>query len=60
MTLHPRRILDVSETTAQVAKATFHKGNRSMQMRDELFTDEQFVDLFPHVGQLRMNHSHKG
>jgi transposase len=45
----------VPETTAQVAKAAFRKGNRYMQMRDELgtlFSDEQFTDLFPNVGQL--------
>jgi transposase len=55
MTLHPQYIPDVPETTSQVAKAAFHKGNRYMQMRDELgtiFNDEQFVDLFPNVGQL--------
>jgi transposase len=55
MTLHPRYIPDVPETTAQVAKAAFRKGNRYMQMRDELgtlFSDEQFTDLFPNVGQL--------
>ncbi len=28
MTLHPRYIPDVPETTAQVAKAAFCKGNR--------------------------------
>jgi len=55
MTLHPRHIPDVPEETAKVAKAAFRKGNRYMQMRDELgtlFDDEQFSDLFPNVGQL--------
>jgi transposase len=55
MTLRPRYIPDVPEDTAKVAKAAFRKGNRYMQMRDELgtlFTDEQFTDLFPNVGQL--------
>ena len=55
MTLHPRYIPDVPEETTKVAKAAFRKGNRYMQMRDELgtlFSDEQFVDLFPNVGQL--------
>lgn len=55
MTLHPRYIPDVPEETMQVAKAAFRKGNRYMQMRDELgtlFTDEQFEDLFPNVGHL--------
>lgn len=55
MTLHPRFIGDVPEETARVAKAAFRKGNRYMQMRDELgtlFNDQQFADLFPNVGQL--------
>ncbi len=55
MTLHPRYIPDVPEETVKVAKAAFRKGNRYMQMRDELgtlFNDEQFTDLFPNVGQL--------
>jgi transposase len=54
MTLHPRFISDVPEETQRVAQAAFRRGNRYMQMRDELetiFTDEQFVDLFPNVGQ---------
>lgn len=55
MTLHPRYIPDVPKQTAIVAQAAFRKGNRYMQMRDEvgtLFNDEQFADLFPKVGQL--------
>ena len=55
MTLRPRYIPDVPEETVKVAKAAFRKGNRYMQMRDELgtlFNDEQFSDLFPNVGQL--------
>jgi len=55
MTLHPRFIGDVPEETVRVAKAAFRKGNRYMQMRDELgtlFNDQQFADLFPNVGQL--------
>jgi transposase len=55
MTLHPRYIPDVPEETVKVAQAAFRKGNRYMQMRDELgtlFNDEQFTDLFPNVGQL--------
>jgi transposase len=55
VTLHPRYIPDVPEETAKVARAAFRKGNRYMQMRDELgtlFTDEQFTDLFPNVGQV--------
>jgi transposase len=55
MTLHPRYIPDVAEETVKVAKTAFRKGNRYMQMRDELgtlFSDEQFMDLFPQVGQV--------
>jgi transposase len=55
MTLHPRYIPEVPEETQKIAKAAFRKGNRYMRMRDELgtlFNDEQFTDLFPHVGQL--------
>ncbi len=54
MSLHPRFVADVPEETVRVARAAFRKGNRAMQMRDELgtmFTDEQFADLFPKVGQ---------
>ena len=54
MSMQPRFISDVPEETLRVAKAAFRKGNRAMQMRDELgtiFTDEQFADLFPNVGQ---------
>jgi len=54
MTLHPRYLPDVPEQTAQVAKAAFRKGNRSMQMPDELgtlFSDEKFTDMFPNVGR---------
>ncbi|MBK9748539.1 MAG: hypothetical protein IPO91_17430 [Chloroflexi bacterium] len=36
MTLHPRYIPDVPEETAKVAKVAFRKGNRYMQMSDEL------------------------
>lgn len=55
MTMRPRYITEVPEETAKIAKAAFRKGNRYMQMRDELdsvFNDEQFADLFPNVGQL--------
>ena len=53
MTLHPRFIPEVPEETARVAQAAFRKGNRYLQMRDELgtiYNDEQFADLFPNVG----------
>lgn len=55
MTLQPRHIPDVPQETARIAKAAFRKGNRYMQMRDELGTlyeDAQFADLFPNVGRL--------
>jgi transposase len=55
MTLHPRHIPDIPQATVEIAKAAFRKGNRYMQMRDELgtlFSDQQFTDLFPNVGQL--------
>jgi transposase len=55
MTLHTRYIPAVPEETARVAQAAFRKGNRYMQMRDELGTiyqDDQFTDLFPNVGQV--------
>ena len=53
MTLHPQYVLDIPEETRKVAQAAFRKGNRTMQMRDELgivFNDEQFRDLFPPSG----------
>lgn len=55
MTLHSQYIPDVPEETARIAQAAFRKGNRYMQMRDELGTmyeDDQFADLYPNVGQL--------
>ena len=55
MTLHTRNIPDVPEENARVAHAAFRKGNRYMQMRNQLGTlyqDEQFADLFPNMGQL--------
>ncbi|MCI0710942.1 MAG: transposase [Chloroflexi bacterium] len=55
MTLHPQLIPAIPDDTREVAQAAFRKGNRYMQMRDELgtfFNDEQFADLFPTVGQL--------
>jgi len=54
MSLSPTPINDVPELTAQVARAAFPKGNRSMQMRDTLGTidaDVPFADLYPPVGQ---------
>lgn len=54
MSMYPEPNFDVPELTAKVAKAAFPKGNRYMKMRDELgtiYSDEQFVDLYPRVGQ---------
>lgn len=54
MTLHVQNIPDIPEQTRAVAEMAFRKGNGYMQMRDKLgtvFADEQFVDLFPNVGQ---------
>lgn len=45
---------DIPESTAEVAKAAFPKGNPYLTLRDELgtiFADEDFVDLFPDRGQ---------
>ena len=54
MSMYPGPILEIPETTVEVAQAAFPKGNRYMKMRDELgtiYTDEQFADLYPKVGQ---------
>ena len=54
MSLQPQAIPPIPEETARVACAIFPKGNRSMQLRDELgtiFTDEQFAALYPAGGQ---------
>jgi transposase len=54
MSLAPEPTLNVPEHTAEVARAAFPRGNRYMQMRDELGTiyrNDQFADLYPHVGQ---------
>ncbi len=54
MSLKPRPVPDVPEQTAQVASAAFPKGHPYILLREELgpiFTDEDFVDLFPVRGQ---------
>jgi len=54
MSLKPQAICPVPQETARVARTVFSKGNLSMQMRDVLgsiYTDEDFVDLFPKEGQ---------
>jgi transposase len=54
MCLQPRPMQAVPEETRRVAQAAFPKGNMYMWMRDELgevYTDEQFVELFSTQGQ---------
>jgi transposase len=54
MSLHPRPLEPVPEETARVARAAFPKGNLYLTIRDELgtiYSDEQFTDLYPNVGQ---------
>lgn len=54
MSLQPQAIPAIPEETARVARAIFPKGNRFLQLRDELgtiFTDEQFTALYPAGGQ---------
>ena len=55
MTLCPQCVSDIPEETCRVAKAAFPQDNLYIQMRDALgtiYTDEQFADLYPNVGQL--------
>jgi transposase len=54
MSLHPDKFHEVPEETARVARAAFPKGNRYLQMHDELgtfYTDVDFAALFPAKGQ---------
>src|SRR6266567_4494603 len=54
MSLKPQRIGPVPSETARVARAAYPKGNLYIQMRTVLgciYTDEDFVDLFPKEGQ---------
>jgi transposase len=54
MTLHLNELPEVPKETVRVARAAFRKGNVYMAMRDELgvlYTDHDFRDLFPNVGQ---------
>jgi transposase len=46
--------MPIPEETQRVARAAFPNGNRYMRMRDafsELYSDEQFSELFPNRGQ---------
>lgn len=50
MTLHPKNHWQIPEQTAQIARASFPKGNEFMKMYDELgtlYTDNDFTTLFP-------------
>lgn len=54
MTLHRQAIYLIPAETERVARETFPAGNPLMTLRDELgmvFTDSDFADLFPPVGQ---------
>jgi len=54
MSLTPQKILPIPEMTRQVAQAAFARGNVYLQMRDTfgtLFSDDQFVDMYPADGQ---------
>lgn len=54
MSLKAQTICPVPQETACVARAAYPKGNLYMQMRDVLgsiYTDEDFVALFPKEGQ---------
>lgn len=54
MSMYPEPHFDVPELTAKIAQANFPKGNKYVKMRDEsgtIYKDEQFVDLYPQVGQ---------
>jgi transposase len=54
MTLHRQAIYLVPAETERVARKAFPAGSPMMTLRDELgmiFTDSDFADLFPSVGQ---------
>ena len=54
MTLKISENQNIPSLTAQVAKSSFPKGNKYLRLRDQLgciFTDHDFIDLFPAKGQ---------
>src|SRR4028119_2274902 len=54
MSLKPLPITPVPEMTALIARAAFRKGNLYLRLRDglgTLYTDDDFVNLFPARGQ---------
>ena len=45
---------EIPESTVQVARAAFPKGNSYLTLRDRLgtiFEDKDFIELFPELGQ---------
>lgn len=53
MSLKPNQQVDIPVETIRVAQAIFPQGNEVMRLRDELgqlYTEEQFSDLFPANG----------
>ncbi|GCE09542.1 hypothetical protein KDAU_68710 [Dictyobacter aurantiacus] len=54
MSMKPRRLDEVPETTSRIAHRAFPKGTLAMVLRDELasiYTDETFAHLFPKRGR---------
>ena len=54
MSMQPRQLEPVPETTSRTARRAFPKGTLAMVLRDELdsiYTDEMFADLFPKRGR---------
>jgi transposase len=52
--LPPRKVWDIPEETARIAKASFPKGNRYISFQDEMgviYRDAAFADLFVWRGQ---------
>src|ERR1700751_2045145 len=54
MSLHPESLPPIPEETARIARQLYQKTHRYRLLRDELgtiYTDEQFVSLYPSSGQ---------
>ncbi|GCE09330.1 hypothetical protein KDAU_66590 [Dictyobacter aurantiacus] len=54
MSMKPRRLDEVPETTSRIAHRAFPKGTLAMVLRDELasiYTDATFAHLFPKRGR---------
>lgn len=54
MSLQPGPAQDIPEETRRIAQAAFPNGNLYVRLRDELgtlYTDQQFTELFPKLGQ---------